>query len=169
MKFDKDFNPGQGNTYNEWNIQHVENFNPNATTVTTTHNHYGEEKVRPNGRQKMEDTEKEAIKNDVLNYVGQLTENVKQEWKAKYATLWKNILNLPEVEAKVMEYGKQKNTTFNKYVVGNIIHMLIGKVLDGDPTNLCRVLEGTEKHQIRQEMGTDPSEDIQKKVLALLV
>ena len=64
MKFDKDFNPGQGNTFNVWNIQHVENFNPNATTVTTIHYHYGEEKVASGGRKRMDDEQKEGEANE---------------------------------------------------------------------------------------------------------
>lgn len=168
MKFDKDFNPGQGNTFNEWNIQHVENFNPNATTVTTVHNHYGEEKVASGGRKKMDDEQKQAIKDEILDYVGQLTDFVNSDWKTKYATLWKNILELPSVEAVIYDYGRQKKTHFNKYVVGNIIHLLMGKVLKGDATNLCRALEASDKHRIRQEMAIDPDEDIRTAVSALL-
>ena len=168
MKFDKDFNPGQGNTFNVWNIQHVENFNPNATTVTTIHYHYGEEKVASGGRKRMDDEQKQAIKNEILDYVAQLTDFVNSDWKAKYATLWKKILDLPVVDAVIYDYGRQKNTHFNKYVVGNIIHMLMGKVLNGDATNLCRALERDEKHRIRQEMAIDPAVDIRSAVSALL-
>ena len=168
MKFDKDCNPGPGTTYNEWNIQHVENLNPNATTVTTIHNHYGDEKVASGGRKKMDDEQKQAIKNEILDYVGKLTDFVNSDWKAKYATLWKDILELPAVEAVIYDYGKQKNTHFNKYLVGNIIHMLMNKVLNGNATDLCRALEGDEKHHIRQEMGDNPAEDISSAVSDLL-
>lgn len=168
MKFDKDFNPGSGNTYNEWNIQHVENLNPNATAVTTVHNHYGEEKVASGGRKKMDDGQKQAIRDEILEYVGQLTGNVKQDWKARYSTLWQKILDIPAVEAAIYDYGRQQNTNFNKYVVGNIIHMLMGKVLEGNATNLCELLEGKAGHQIRQEMGMEPAEDIREAVAELL-
>ena len=167
MKFDKDFNPGSGNTYNEWNIQHVENFNPNATSVITVHYHYGEEKVASGGRKRMDDEQKQAIKNEILDYVAQLTDFVNSDWKARYATLWKKILDLPVVEAVIYDYGRQKNTHFNKYVVGNIIHLLMGKVLKGNATDLCKALEGDEKHHIRHEMGYDPAEEIRSAVSAL--
>ena len=167
MKFDKDFNPGSGNTYNEWNIQHVENFNPNATSVITVHYHYGEEKVASGGRKRMDDEQKQAIKNEILDYVGQLTDFVNSDWKTRYATLWNKILDLPAVEAVIYDYGRQRNTHFNKYVLGNIIHMLMGKVLKGNATDLCKALEGDEKHHIRQEMGYDPAEEIRSAVSAL--
>ena len=47
MKLEKDFNPGQNNTYNEYNINigTVQNFNPNATTVNNTY--YGTSPMQP--------------------------------------------------------------------------------------------------------------------------
>ena len=116
----------------------------------------------------MDEEQKQAIKNEILDYVGQLTDFVNPDWKTKYATLWKNILDLPSVEAVIYDYGRQKKTHFNKYVVGNIIHLLMGKVLKGDATNLCRALEASDKHRIRQEMAIDPDEDIRTAVSALL-
>lgn len=169
MKFDKDFNPGQGNTYNEWNIQHVENLNPAATTVSTTHYHYGEEMAPNGGRKKLDDDQKKAIQENILEYVGRLTDCVKQEWKAKYATLWDKILAIPEVDAMIYNPGRQKNTTFNRNLVGNIIKLLIGKVLEGTPTDLAKVLEGNSDHSIREQMGKDAPEEIQKAVLQLLI
>ena len=169
MTIDKDFNPGTGNTFNEWHIQHVENLNPKATTVTTHHNHYyGGGRAASGGRETMDDAQKQAVKEAVLDYVALLADYVKPEWKTKHASLWKKILDLPAVEAVVGDYGRQRNTSFNKYVVGNIIHMLMGKVLEGDATNLCKALEGNSKHHIRQEMGIEPAEDIREAVKKLL-
>ena len=169
MKFDKDFNPGQGNTYNEWNIQHVESLNPAATTVSTTHYHYGEEMAPNGGRKHLDDEQKKAIQENILEYVGRLTDCVKQEWKAKYATLWDNILAIPEVDAMIYNPGRQKNTTFNRQLVGNIIKLLIGKVLEGNPTSLATALEGIDGHSVRLDMGKDAPEEIRKAVSQLLV
>lgn len=48
MKFDKDFNPGQGNTYVILDSGAIYNNNPNATTVTNTTNIYmGGKKTPP--------------------------------------------------------------------------------------------------------------------------
>lgn len=169
MKFEKDFNPGTGNTYNEYNIQNIENFNPNATTVTTTHYHYGDENGGGNGRKTLDDAQKQAIQDDILAYVAKLNDSVKQEWKAKHATLWNDILSIPEVDASIYNKGRQHNTTFNRNLVGNIMGVLIGKVYDGNPTDLTRILEGTHKSSIREEMGNSPSAEIEKAVLKLLV
>lgn len=169
MKFDKDFNPGTGNSYNEFNIQNVENFNPNATSVTTNHYHYGEEKSNGNGRKTLDDAQKQAIQNDIFAYVAKLNDCVKPEWKTKYATLWKNILAIPEVEALIYNKGQQKNTTFNRNLVGNIIKVLMGKVIEGDATELARVLENNSDHSIRGQMGKSPSAEIEKAILELLV
>ena len=43
----------------------------------------------------------------------------------------------------------------------------MGKVLKGNATDLCRALEGDEKHHIRHEMGYDPTEEIRSAVSAL--
>ena len=51
--------------------------------------------------------------------------------------------------------------------MGNIIHLLMSKVLKGNATDLCKALEGDEKHHIRQEMGYDPTEEIRSAVSAL--
>lgn len=169
MKFEKDFNPGTGNTYNEYNIQNIENFNPNATTVTTTHYHYGDENGGGNGRKTLDDAQKQAIQDDILAYVAKLNDSVKQEWKAKHATLWNDILVIPQVDALIYNKGQQKNTTFNRNLVGNIIGVLIGKVYDGNPTDLTRVLEGKVGHSIREQMGTSLSTEIEEAVLKLLV
>lgn len=169
MKFEKDFNPGTGNSYNEYNIQHIENFNPNATTVTTTHYHYGEKRGGGNGRKKLDDAQKQAIQDDILEYVGRLTDCVKDEWKTKHAKLWDDILAIPEVDAAIYDKGRQKNTTFNRSLVGNIMGVLIGKVYDGNPTDLTRILEGRHTASIREEMGNSPSAEIEKAVLELLV
>lgn len=169
MKFDKDFNPGTGNSYSEYNIQNIENFNPNATTVTTTHYHYGEEKGSGSGRKRIDDAQKQAIQDDILEYVGRLTDCVKDEWKTKHAKLWDDILAIPEVDAEIYDKGRQQKTSFNKYLVGNIIHVLIGKVYNGNPTDLTRALEGTHKASIREEMGKSPSDKIEEALLKLLV
>ena len=38
-------------------------------------------------------------------------------------TLWRSILALPEVDAVVYNPGKQKNTTFNRNLIANIIYI----------------------------------------------
>lgn len=169
MKFDKDFNPGTGNSYNEFNIQNIENFNPNATSVTTNHYHYGEEKSSGTGRKKIDDEQKLAIQNGIFAYIGKLTDCVKPEWKTKHAKLWDSILAIPQVDAAIYNKGQQKNTTFNRNLLGNILGVLLGKVYDGNATDLTRILEGKVGHSIREQMGTSLPEDVEKAVLELLV
>ena len=52
--------------------------------------------------------------------------------------------------------------------MGTLIPLLMSNVLTGNATDLCKALEGDEKHRIRQEMGDDPAEEIRSAVSALL-
>lgn len=163
-------NPGQGNTFQEINIGHVDNFNPNATTVVN--NYYGEkQKPAPAAENVLQDAEREQRKAAILQYVAKLTQYVSKDWKNRYDTLWKNILALPEVEAEVYEPGKQKGTTFNRNLIAHIIYIMCkeGVIADNNATHLAIALEGDKDHPVRTQLGQYPSSrDIKDQVLQLI-
>lgn len=167
MKFDKDFNPGQGNTYVILDSGAIYNNNPNATTVTNTTNIYMDGKKTPS--MPPDDTEKQMRKNAILEYVGKLKDYATDEWKGKYDKLWLDILEIPEVDAEIYNKGQQKDTIFNRNLVGNIIHVLKGKVTgETNASALTIALEGNDKASIRGQMGKNPSAEIENALLELM-
>lgn len=162
--------PGQGNTFQDIHIDHVDNFNPNATTVVN--NYYGDkQKSVPAAEKVLEDAEREKRKADIMQYVAKLARYVSKDWKNRYETLWKNILALPEVEAEVYEPGKQKGTTFNRNLIANIICMMVSaEVFNTDnATHLTIALEGDKEHSVRNQLREYPqNDDIKEKINDLL-
>lgn len=162
--------PGQGNTFQDIHIDHVDNFNPNATTVVN--NYYGDkQKTVPAAENVLQDEEREKRKADILQYVAKLAQYVSKDWKNRYETLWKNILALPEVEAEVYEPGKQKGTTFNRNLIANIICMMVSaEVFNTDnATHLTIALEGDKEHSVRNQLREYPqNDDIKEKINDLL-
>lgn len=162
--------PGQGNTFQDIHIEHVDNFNPNATTVI---NNYYDDKQKsvPAAEKVLQDAEREKRKADILQYVAKLAQFVSKDWKNRYETLWKNILTLPEVEAEVYEPGKQKGTTFNRNLIANIICMMVrAEVFNTDnATQLTIALEGDKDHSVRNQLREYPQNDgIKEKINDLL-
>lgn len=162
--------PGQGNTFQDIHIDHVDNFNPNATTVVN--NYYGDkQKSVPAAEKVLQDAEREKRKADIMQYVAKLAQYVSKDWKNRYETLWKNILALPEVEAEVYEPGKQKGTTFNRNLIANIICMMVrAEVFNTDnATHLTFALEGDKEHSVRNQLREYPqNDDIKEKINDLL-
>lgn len=162
--------PGQGNTFQDIHIEHVDNFNPNATTVVN--NYYGDkQKSVPAAEKVLQDAEREKRKTDIMQYVAKLAQYVSKDWKNRYETLWKNILALPEVEAEVYEPGKQKGTTFNRNLIANIICMMVSaEVFNTDnATHLTIALEGDKEHSVRNQLREYPqNDDIKEKINDLL-
>lgn len=62
MKIDITGNPGTGNTFQEFNIQHVDNFNPNATTVINNYNNGIKQTSQESDRQDIVEKDTAPIK-----------------------------------------------------------------------------------------------------------
>lgn len=167
-------NPGTGNTYcdirQEFHIGHVENLNPNATTVV---NNYGD------GRKThTQTTGKEAaspdtasVRREILDYVNSLAEYIANDRAADYASLWDAVLDLPEVAERVYDPGKQQATSFNRNLVANIICLLKnrGIITETNVTRLTERLEGDKDHSVRAALGREPEEPVRGKILKLLL
>ena len=167
MKLDKDFNPGQGNTYVIMESGAIYNNNPNATTVTNTTNNFMDGKNTPSLPK--DNTEKQIKKDAILEYVGRLKDYTYEGWEMKYDQLWLNILDIPQIDAEIYNKGQQKDTIFNRNLVGNILHVLIGKVIkETNVTKLTIALEGKSEASIRAQIGKSPSPEIETNLLELI-
>ena len=156
--------PGTGNTFvlNESGV--IYNNNPNATQVTNiTNNYYSGDVPRQNAQ--LDDNDKKIRKSALLEYVAKLKTYVKAEWEKRYEQLWLKILDLPEVDNEIYKVGRQRGTTFNRQLVGNIIHLIKNKVFtEHNNTELAVSLEENGNASVRQDIGKDPSEEIQNAI-----
>lgn len=155
--------PGTGNTFTEVNIQNVESYNPNATSVTVNHNYYGDKKGSVRASEDKDTIDTTPIREEILNYVSCLRPQLKDEWKSSYMKMWNGILDLDVIAGAVYKTGKQQDTNFNRALVANIIHYLDSRHIYKEaysPTAMAIALEGDKDHSVRGPLSKDPSEDV---------
>lgn len=163
-------NPGTGNTFQEINIGTVQNYNPNATTVIN-YNYGDKPKAMSSPDNNMTDAEREHLKSEIMTYVSRIKQYVANEWKNRYETTWRSVLDIPEVESLVFSPGKQKDTLFNRNLVANIIYIMCnaGFYTDTNATALTIALEDDKEHSVRQQLAKEPADRLLvKHVKALL-
>ena len=155
-----------------FNINEVHQLNPNATHVTN--NYYGEEFVPDDGLQKPTfhaTRNPQLSKDSVLEYVMRLYPSyVCKEWRDKYRPLWVDIIELPAVADKIFDKGKQQNTSFNRNLVGNILHLLAEKKIlnTTNATRLSEALENDPNASIRAKLGEMPPPEIRRCIEGLI-
>ena len=163
-------NPGTGNSFHEYHINNVGTFAPNAVTVIN--NNYGDHKpFRSSAETGISESDLLQRKTEIMDYVGNLKQYVAPGWKNRYESTWDSILGLPPVAAAVYEPGKQKDTTFNRNLVANIIYILCncGVITETNATTLTLALEGDKDHSVRGELRKWPADTaICDRVKALL-
>lgn len=163
-------NPGTGNTFQEVHIGTVQNYNPNATTVIN-YNYGDKPKTASSPDNNMTDDEREHLKSEIMTYVSRIKKYVAKEWKNRYETIWRSILDIPEVKSLVFSPGKQKDTLFNRNLVANIIYIMCNAGLfdDTNATTLAVALEDNKEHSVRSQLGKEPADELLvKHVRALL-
>ena len=155
-----------------FNINEVHQLNPNATHVTN--NYYGEEFVPDDGLQKPTfhaTRNPQLSKDSVLEYVMRLhPSHVCKEWRDKYRPLWVDIIELPAVADKIFDKGKQQNTSFNRNLVGNILHLLAEKKILNitNATRLSEALENDPNASVRAKLGEMPPPEIRRCIEDLI-
>ena len=106
-------------------------------------------------------------KKSIIDYVMKLHPvYVRKEWQDKYEGLWKAILELPVVAEKIYDKGRQQNTTFNRNLVGNILHLLADKkvLTTNNATKLAIGLEKAENASVRAKLGEMPPKEVKDAV-----
>ena len=109
----------------------------------------------------------QLCKENILEYVMRLHPvYVRQEWQDKYGELWEQILELPAVAEKIYDKGRQQNTTFNRNLVGNILHLLADKkvLTTNNATKLAIGLENDENASVRAKLGEMPPKEVKDAV-----
>ena len=198
MKVEIEGNPGTGNSYTDIHDNHIETLAPNAQTVITKHYHIsgpisaaeeaaldaaaeraeaassstGSEPAAtaPCRKKAKELIDTEAIREEILTFVSKVRPLLDDAWKADFQSIWSDILNMQEVKEKIYDPGKQKNTNFNQYLVGNILYFMFedcGACSDDKEYNaseVCMRLIGTTEHQLRKELSKFPPEEIKNRL-----
>ena len=163
-------NPGTGNTFQEVHIGTVQNYNPNATTVIN-YNYGDKPKAMSSPDNNMTDDEREHLKSEIMTYVSRIKQYVAKEWRNRYETIWRSVLDIPEVKSIVFSPGKQKDTLFNRNLVANIIYIMCnaGFYTETNATALTVALEGDKEHSVRGQLAKEPADELLvKHVKALL-
>ena len=110
-------------------------------------------------------------KKSIIDYVMKLHPvYVSKEWQDKYEWLWKQILELTAVAEKIYDKGRQQNTTFNRNLVGNILHLLADKkvLTTNNATKLAIGLENDENASVRAKLGEMPPKEVKDAVESLI-
>lgn len=154
-------NPGTGNTFQEVHIGTVQNYNPNATTVIN-YNYGDKPKAMSSPDNNMTDDEREHLKSEIMTYLSRIKQYVANEWKNRYETTWRSVLDIPEVKSIVFSPGKQKDTLFNRNLVANIIYIMCnaGFYTDTNATALTIALEGNNEHSVRGQLAKEPADEL---------
>lgn len=148
----------------------MQNYNPNATTVIN-YNYGDKPKAMSSPDNNMTDDEHEHLKTEIMTYVSRIKQYVANEWKNRYETTWRSVLDIPEVKSIVFSPGKQKDTLFNRNLVANIIYIMCnaGFYTDTNATALSIALEGDKEHSVRGQLAKEPADELLvKHVKALL-
>ncbi len=116
-----------------------------------------------------------VVRPEILKYVSRVLPLLHDEPKGYFMRLWDDILNLPEVEAKVYDPGQQVGPIFNRDLVANILYHLrtrkIYKVVYRDNYNgaaLTEALEGDKEHSVKHALRNEPPKDVRDAVDHLL-
>lgn len=163
-------NPGTGNHFTDIHIHHVETYAPNAATVIN--NHYGDRKPfrQPSDAVGREEDRLQS-RSEIMQYVGNLKPFVASSWKNRYESLWQDIMDMPEVAASIYDPGKQKDTTFNRNLVANIIYIMCSNdiLTERNATSLTKALEGNKDHAVRAQLAKEPEDrDMAARIRTLL-
>ena len=159
MEVKIDGNPGTGNTFQEVKINYVENYVPNATTVIN--NHYGDsKKVQCRDHKVQCEVDLLTRRDEIMRYVSNIKQFVAKEWQNRYEAVWDSILDLPVVAAVIFDPGKQKDTTFNRNLVANLIYIMcdFGVITESNATKLTEALEGDKDHSVRAQLRSEPTD-----------
>ena len=115
------------------------------------------------------------VRPEILKYVSRVLPLLHDEPKGYFMCLWDDILNLPEVKAKVYDPGQQVGPIFNRDLVANILYHLrtrkIYKVVYRDNYNgaaMAQALENDKEHSVKHALRDEPPADICEAIDAML-
>ncbi len=116
--------------------------------------------------------DKAHLREEILEYVGRIFEFYTTEWQLHYKELWNDILDMPVVDVQIYRHGKQRDTLFDRNLVGNIIgylnryHLYENDIVPGTFTHSL-AKDGKGK-SVRDAMSENPKPEICEAIKALM-
>ena len=206
MEKRRDINYGTGNSFTKVTIENLENGFSGFKEVTITKNADGSKTIKaigfPASGNSAEDNAsqmssntfsalyptsdptqspsalavKEAKRDAILKYVGNVLPLVMESWYDNYMPLWEDIVEIPEVAVMIYDKGRQQHTTFNRREVLHIICFL-GKYAFGkygifeedyNATQISLMLKDGCEKSTRPELGYNTTKPIQAAIMKLM-
>ncbi len=133
-----------------------------SLTNCTLNINLGEKEERP-------EENYEGVRKSLLEYVGRLMPVVADKYKAQFMKIWTEILEQEAVSSLIYDRGRQQGTIFNRNLVAQIAHMMVGDIiLEG--TSIVRMTELLEpqdgkKHPVRGALAVSPDDKRVKKAV----
>jgi hypothetical protein len=110
-----------------------------------------------------------GARQSVMDYVGRLMPVVNADYKEQFQKIWKEILEQDAVSQVVYDRGRQQGTLFNRKLVAQISHMMVGGVIIKNTTDvkMAELLEPEKgkDHSVRGALGVSPEDKQVKKAV----
>lgn len=122
---------------------------------------------------KVQKEKHEGIKQSLMDYVGRLMPVVATEYRNQFMQIWTEILEQDAVSSLIYDRGRQQGTLFNRNLVAQISHMMVGGVIieKADPTRMAELLEPQKgkNHSVRLALAVSPdNKQVKKAVIGVL-
>ena len=105
----------------------------------------------------------------IMEYVGRLMPVVVTDFRDRFLKIWTEILEQDAVSQVVYERGRQQGTLFNRNLVAQISHMMIGGLIikDTSDVRMAELLEPEKgkNHPVRGALGLSPEDKRVKKAV----
>lgn len=120
-------------------------------------------------KKKAQEERYEGVKQSVMDYVGRLMPVVEADYREQYEIIWKEILEQDAVSQVVYDRGRQQGTLFNRKLVAQVSHMMVGGVIIKNTTDvkMAELLEPEKgkDHSVRGALGVSPEDKQVKKAV----
>lgn len=120
-------------------------------------------------KKKAQEERYEGVKQSVMDYVGRLMPVVEADYREQYEIIWKEILEQDAVSQVVYDRGRQQGTLFNRKLVAQISHMMVGGVIIKNTTDvkMAELLEPEKgkDHSVRGALSVSPEDKQVKKAV----
>lgn len=125
------------------------------------------------GYKKAKEEKLAGARQSVMDYVGRLMPVVAADYREQYQKIWTEILEQDAVSQVVYDRGRQQGTLFNRNLVAQITHMMVGGIIVENTTDvrMAELLEPEKgiKHPVRGALGVSPEDrQIKKAVIEVL-
>ena len=109
------------------------------------------------------------VRDMIIEYVGRLMPVVVTDFRDRFLKIWLEILEQDAVSQVVYDRGRQQGTLFNRNLVAQISHMMIGGLIikDTSDVRMAELLEPEKgkNHPVRGALGLSPEDKQVKKAV----